>query len=62
MDAIRNTMKKIDVEGLRRINNSIVNRSIRNKIFEDETLGKHIIAAIDGKQILDSKRKSVRVI
>jgi len=57
VDSIRNTLKKIDLEGLRGINNFIVNKSIRNKVVADGTIDGHRVAAIDGTQILDSKKK-----
>lgn len=57
MDSIRNTMKKVDVYGLRRINKSIATKSSRNKTFEDGTLEGYTVAAKDGTQILDSKKK-----
>ena len=57
VDSIRNTMKQIDIEGLRRINKYIVRKAIRNKTFQYGTFEKYIIAAIDGTQILDSKKK-----
>lgn len=57
IDTIRNTMKKMDLDGLRMINKSIINKSIRNKIFANGTLEGNIVAAIDGTQILDSKKK-----
>ena len=57
VDSIRNTMKQIDIEGLRKINEHIVKKVIRNKIFQYGTFEKYVIAAIDGTQILDSKKK-----
>ena len=50
-------MKKIDTEGLWSINEYIVKKAIRNKIFQYGTFEKYVIAAIDGTQILDSKKK-----
>ncbi len=57
VDSIRNTLKKIDLEGLRRTNNFIVKKAIRNKVFEDGTIEDRVVAGIDGTQILDSKKK-----
>lgn len=57
VDSLRNTMKKIDIEGLRSINELIVKKAIRNKIFQYGTFEQYVIAAIDGTQILDSKKK-----
>ncbi len=57
VDSIRNTLKKIELEGLRIINKSIVNKSIRNKVFANGTMDGNVVAAIDGSQILDSKKK-----
>ena len=57
VDSLRNTMKKIDIEGLRSINELIVKKAIRNKIFHYGTFEKYVIAAIDGTQILDSIKK-----
>jgi len=57
VDSLRNTMKQIDIEGLRKINKYIVKKAIRNKIFQYGTFEEYIIAAIDGTQILDSTKK-----
>lgn len=60
VDSIRNTLKKTDLEGLRKINNAIVKKAIRNKVFEDGTIEGQVAVAIDGTQILDSKKKKCR--
>jgi len=57
VDSIRNTLKKIDLDGLRKINNAVVKKAIRNKVFEEGTIEGRVVAAIDGTQILDSKKK-----
>jgi len=36
---------------------SIISKAIRNKVFEDGTIDGRVVAAIDGTQILDSKKK-----
>jgi len=48
-------MKQIDVEGLRKINEYIVKKAIRNKIVQYGTFEEYVIAAIDGTLLLDSK-------
>ncbi len=57
VDSIRNTLKKIDLEGLRKTNNAIVKKAIKNKVFDEGTIECRVVAAIDGAQILDSKKK-----
>ncbi|MBN2835611.1 MAG: hypothetical protein JXR48_11680 [Candidatus Delongbacteria bacterium] len=57
VDSIRNTLKKIDLDGLRKTNNAIVKKAIRNKVFDKGIIEGRVVAAIDGTQILDSKKK-----
>jgi predicted transposase YbfD/YdcC len=57
IDTIRDTLKVIDLEGLRSINKNIMKKAIKNKVFKDGTIDGYIVAAIDGTKIFGSKKK-----
>ena len=58
IDTIRDTLKVIDLEGLRSINKNIMKKAIKNKVFKDGTIDGYIVAAIDGTKIFGSKKKN----
>jgi hypothetical protein len=58
IDTIRDTLKVIDLEGLRNINKTIIKKAIRNKVFSDGTVDGFTVAAIDGTKIFGSKKKN----
>ena len=58
IDTIRNTLKVIDLCGLRNINKKIIKKAIRNKVFSNGTIDGYTVAAIDGTKIFGSNKKS----
>ena len=48
IDAIRDTLKVIDIKGLKQINQHIVKKSVGNKAFENGTIDRYTVVAIDG--------------
>jgi hypothetical protein len=55
---IRDTLKVIDLEGLRSINKNIIKKAIKKKVFRDGTVEGYTVAAIDGTKIFVSKKKN----
>ena len=58
VDAIRDTLKVIDVKGLKEINKCIIKKSVENKVFENGTIDGLTVAAIDGTKFFGSNKKS----
>jgi len=58
IDAIRDTLKVIDIDGLKQINQSIVKTAVGNKTFKNRTIDGYMVAAIDGTKFFGSNRKS----
>ncbi|MDR3585792.1 MAG: hypothetical protein P4L59_10790 [Desulfosporosinus sp.] len=54
VDAIRDTLKVIDINGLNQINHHIVKKSVENKVFENGTIDGYTVAAIDGTKLFGS--------
>lgn len=55
VDAIRNSLKSINLDGLREINTSIIKKTIRNKVLAGGTIDGYIVAAIDGTKLFNTK-------
>ena len=51
IDAIRDTLKVIDLDGLKQINQHIVKKSVENKVFENGTIDGYMVTAIDGTKL-----------
>jgi len=58
IDSIRNTLKVLELSGLRMVNKSIVNKAFRNKVFDKGTIDGYRVAAIDGTKFFGSNKKS----
>ena len=58
VDAIRDTLKVIDIKGLKQINEYIIKKAIENKVFENGTIDGHTVVAIDGTKFFGSNKKS----
>jgi len=58
VDAIRDTLKVIDINGLKQINQHIVKKAVENKVFENGTLDGYMVAAIDGTKFFGSNKKN----
>ena len=58
IDTIRDTLKVIDIKGLKQINEYIIKKAVENKVFENGTIDGHTVAAIDGTKFFGSNKKS----
>jgi hypothetical protein len=58
VDAIRDTLKVMDIDGLKQINQHIVKTAVENKVFENGTIDGYMVAAIDGTKFFGSNKKS----
>ncbi|HEY8805902.1 MAG TPA: hypothetical protein VIM42_12515, partial [Clostridium sp.] len=58
VDAIRDTLKVIDINGLNQINQHIVKKAVANKVFENGTIDGYTVVAIDGTKFFGSNKKS----
>jgi hypothetical protein len=58
IDAIRDTLKAMDIDELKQINQHIVKAAIQNKTFEKGTINGYMVAAIDGTEFFGSNKKS----
>ena len=60
VDTIRDTLKVIDTNGLKQINQSIVKKSVENKVFDNGTIDGYTVVAIDGTKFFGSNKKSCK--
>jgi len=58
VDAIRDTLKVIDIDGLNQINQDLVKKSVENKVFVNGTIDGYTVVAIDGTKFFGSNKKS----
>jgi len=58
VDSIRDTLKVMNIDGLKQINQHIVKTAVNNKAFENGTIDGYMVAAIDGTKFFGSNRKS----
>ncbi|TGE31248.1 hypothetical protein [Desulfosporosinus sp. Sb-LF] len=58
IDAIRDTLKVMDINGLKQINHHIIKTAVENKTFENGTIDGYMVVAIDGTKFFGSNRKS----
>ncbi len=58
VDTIRETLKVIDINGLKQINDKIIKKSLKNKVFENGTIDGYTVVAIDGTKFFGSNKKS----
>ena len=60
IDAIRDTLKVMDIDGLKQVNQNIVKTAVKNKAFENGTIDGYMVAAIDGTKFFGSNKKTVQ--
>jgi len=58
IDAIRDTLKVMDIDGLKQINQQILKTALQNKTFENGTIDGYMVVAIDGTKFFGSNKKS----
>lgn len=58
VDTIRDTLKVIDIKGLKEINKCIIKKAVENKVFENGTIDGYTVVAIDGRKFFWSNKKS----
>jgi hypothetical protein len=58
VDTIRDTLKVIDLNGLKQINQHIVKTAVENKTFENGTIDGYTVVAIDGTKFFGSNKKN----
>lgn len=58
IDTIRDTLKVVDTMGLRKMNQQIIKRTKRNKVFDQGTVDGYRVAAIDGTKLFGSYKKN----
>ena len=58
VDTMRDTLKVIDTNGLKQINQSIVKKAVENKVFDNGTIEGYTVVAIDGTKFFGSNKKS----
>jgi hypothetical protein len=58
IDAIRDTLKVIDLSKLRDILYQGISKAREDKVFDNGTIGGYVVAAIDGTQTFNSDKKS----
>ena len=58
IDAIRDTLKVMDIDGLKQVNQDIVKKAVENKVFENGTIDGYTVVAIDGTKFFGSNKKS----
>lgn len=57
VDTVRSTLKGLSLSRLRAVNNSLVLKTFRNKVFTDGTIDGYVVAAIDGTKFFGSNKK-----
>ncbi len=55
IDTIRDTLKVIELDGLKFILQNTIKKAIENKVFTNGTIDGYIVAAIDGSKFFGSK-------
>ena len=58
IDAIRDTLKVMDIDGLKQINHHIVKKVVENIVYENGTIDGYMVAAIDGTKFFGSNKKN----
>ncbi len=58
IDAIRDTLKVVDISKLRDTLRYGINKARENKVFDNGTIDGYVVAAIDGTQTFNSDRKN----
>lgn len=55
IDSIRNSLKSVDLNILRKINEMIIKKSVRNKVLDDGTIDGLNVAGIDGTNLFNNQ-------
>ena len=58
IDVIRSSLKSINLNTLRRINQRVIRKSVRNKVYNEGTIDGYTVAAIDGTNLFNRKKPS----
>lgn len=56
VDTIRSSLKTVSLGCLRRINNSIIKKAVRNKVLDEGTIDGYTVAAIDGTRLFRTEK------
>jgi len=54
IDAIRNSLKTVNLDSLCKMNQNIIKKAVRNKLFDEGTIDGYTVAAIDGTKLFDN--------
>ena len=57
IDTIRDTLKVLEIDGLKIILHHTVKRAIANKVFDNGTIDGYVVGAIDGTKFFGSNKK-----
>ena len=57
VDAIRDTLKVLDIEGLKQVNLHIIKKSVQTKVFECGTIDGYMMADIYETKFFGSNKK-----
>jgi len=58
IDAIRSSLKSVNLDALRQINQRIIKMAVRNKVLGEGTIDGYTVAAIDGTNLFNMKKPS----
>lgn len=58
IDTIRDTLKVLEIQGLKSILHHIVKRAVANKVFANGTIDGYMVGAIDGTKFFGSNKKN----
>jgi len=56
IDTIRSSLKTVNLNCLKRINNSIIKKAVRNKVLDEGTIDGYTVAAIDGTRLFRTEK------
>ena len=56
IDSIRNSLKSVRLDSLRKMNYHIVKKAVRNKVLDEGTIDGYTVAAIDGTKLFDNAK------
>ena len=56
IDIIRNSLNTVNLKCLRRINNSMIKKAVRNKVLDEGTIDGYKVAAIDGTRLFRTEK------
>lgn len=56
IDAIRNSLKSVSLVSLRKMNQIIVKKAVRNKVLDEGTIDGYTVAAIDGTNLFNNQK------